>query len=185
MSNGREQVLARAEKAFGFVPNLIRELATSPAVANAYLDANAALAQASLTPVEQQVVMVAVSTANGCEYCMAAHRTAGAAQGIGQAELDRIDAGELPDSPRYAALVDATRRVIEKRGWLGADDLAELAERGVDRAQLYEVIAIVGVKTISNFINHIAGTPVDDVFQKQASSSAGRREAFKNEEETT
>ncbi len=168
MSEAREQVLNRARKAFGFVPKLVEELATSPAVANAYLDINAALAGASLTPAERQVVMLAVSAFNDCHYCTAAHRTAGAMQGVSQEELDRIDAGEQPANPRYAALVYATRQVLEKRGWVDADDLAELATMGVDRAQLYEIIAIVGELTITNFVSHIAHTPVDEAFRAQA-----------------
>jgi len=33
--------------------------------------------------------------------------------------------------------------------------------RGVSRFQLYEVVAFVGLKTISNYINHIAHTTID------------------------
>lgn len=45
------------------------------------------------------------------------------------------------------------------------DDLAELAEAGVDRRMLYEIIAFVGLKTLSNYVNHIAGTEVDPQFR--------------------
>lgn len=40
-----------------------------------------------------------------------------------------------------------------------------LDESGIPRTQLYEIIGFVGVKTISNFVNHIAGTEVDDRFK--------------------
>jgi len=36
--------------------------------------------------------------------------------------------------------------------------------RGVSRFQLYEVVALVGLKTISNYINHIAHTTIDREF---------------------
>ena len=72
--------------------------------------------------------------------------------------------GAFPEDRRLRSLVSATWQVLDARGWLGASDLASLEAEGVDRAQLYEIIALVGLKTISNFINHVAHTAIDRVF---------------------
>lgn len=45
------------------------------------------------------------------------------------------------------------------------DDTAELREAGVDRQKLYEIITFVGLKSISHYVNHIAGTDVDPQFR--------------------
>jgi AhpD family alkylhydroperoxidase len=63
-------------KKFGFIPNLIRELAGAPAAVKAYVTLNGLLDETSLTPVERQIVLVTTSAENRCEYCVAAH-TAG------------------------------------------------------------------------------------------------------------
>ena len=149
---------------FGFVPNLIREMARSPAVAQVYLRGQDAMAQASLSGPEQQVVQLAVAVYNECPYCRAAHRAGCRRAGLAQAEIDLVEKGSLPEDRRLRSLVSATWQVLDTRGWLGTSDLANLEAEGVDRAQLYEVVAFVGLKTISNYINHIVHTTVDREF---------------------
>ncbi|MCS6319353.1 MAG: carboxymuconolactone decarboxylase family protein [Nitrospira sp.] len=58
---------------YGFLPNIFGVLAESPAAAQAYVGITKALEQSVLTPVEQQVVALTVSTANSCTYCVGAH----------------------------------------------------------------------------------------------------------------
>lgn len=67
-------LLAQVESTFGFVPNLTATLAESPAALAGYLQLSGAIEQhAALSPQQQQIVMLAVSETNGCDYCVAAH----------------------------------------------------------------------------------------------------------------
>lgn len=137
----------------------------NPAVAMAYLGAAAGLEGGLLSPTETQVVMLAVSSFNECHYCSAAHRTAAKAMGVPQSELELVDDKRLPADTRLRALVEATWTLMTERGWLGDERVASL---GVSKPELYELIAIVGLKTITNFINHIQHTEVDAPFRAQA-----------------
>ena len=85
---------------------------------------------------------------------------------MAQAEIDLVEKGSLPENRRLRSLVSAAWQVLDTRGWLGASDLANLEAEGVDRAQLYEVVALVGLKTISNYVNHIAHTAIDVEFRE-------------------
>ena len=162
----KDEALARVKAAFGFVPNLMAGIAdTNPAVATAYLGASAALEGGVLSPAEKQIVMLAVSSFNDCHYCTAAHRTTGKAMGVSQSELDAIDARTLPSDPRSRALVDATWTILSERGWVND---AKLARLGVSRTEAFEIIAIIGLKTISNYVNHIQGTEIDAPLRAQA-----------------
>jgi AhpD family alkylhydroperoxidase len=163
-------VESQAEAAFGFVPNLIREMTDHhPGVGATYLAANDAIEENGvLTPAEQQAVILAISSYNDCHYCTKAHAAAGRAAGLDPDAVAAINAGGLPDDKRLAGLVQATRRVMGKRGWLDADDLAGLEAKGVGRDAVYEIVAFVGIKTISNYVNHIADTPVDEAFADDA-----------------
>jgi AhpD family alkylhydroperoxidase len=151
---------------FGFVPNLIREMARSPAAAQVYLRGQDAMAGASLSRPEQQLVQLAVAVYNECPYCRAAHRAGCRGAGVAPAEIDLVEKGALPEDRRFRNLVSATWQVLDTRGWLGASDLANLEAEGVGRAQLYEVVALVGLKTISNYVNHIAHTAIDAEFRE-------------------
>lgn len=161
----QDEVFAAVRKKYGFVPNLIREMSKSPAVARVYLDGQEAMARASLTPREQQSIQLAVSAFNDCGYCQAAHRLGGKMAGIAPQDLDAIQKGSLPQDGRLKNLVSATRLLLEKRGFLAEGDLSMLEAAGVGRGELYEIIALIGLKTISNYVNHIAHTEIDQAFQ--------------------
>ncbi len=169
MPNGQNKAnsfLDSAEKKFGFVPNLLREMSKSPATLECYMMGNDALSQSSLTEAERQVVMLTVSHFNQCEYCQAAHKTIANMCGVETETVHGILSNKDPQSGRDLALVKATRLTLEKGGFISSAELEELESMGVDRAQLYEIIAIIGIKTISNYINHIANTPIDPQFAK-------------------
>lgn len=149
------------EEEWGFVPNLVDQLLASPETARLYLEGSEIIAGGVLSEEEQNAVKLAVSSANGCHYCRSAHRAIGKQAGTDPEDLERIDRGELPSDERLAKLVAATRLLMDERGWLDTEQLAKLEGNGVDRRQLYEIISIIALKTISNYVNHIAGTEVD------------------------
>ncbi len=161
-----QQVLDKVKETYSFVPNLYNEMAThSPAVADVYLTATKLMEEASLSPEEQQAVILAISTYNDCPYCKAAHSTVAGMVGMPEEEIEAITTGGLPVDTRLRSLITATRRILGKRGWLNEDDLAEFEAQDIDRGQIYEIVALIGIKTISNFVNHMAHTEIDPQFQ--------------------
>ena len=163
-----EQVHEKAEQALGFVPNLITEMTSeNPAVGDAYLTSQGLLEEGGvLSPAEQQAVILAVSSYNDCHYCTKAHAVAGQQAGLDADTVATINEGGLPADDRLRALVRATRRILGKRGWLSEGDEAEFDDLGLGRPELYEIVTLVGIKTISNYVNHIAQTEVDEPFQQ-------------------
>lgn len=163
-----EQVHEKAEQALGFVPNLITEMTTeNPAVGDAYLTSQGILEEGGvLSPAEQQAVILAVSSYNDCHYCTKAHAVAGQQAGLDTETVDTINEGGLPSNQRLRSLVRATRRILGKRGWLSDADETEFDDLGLGRPELYEIVSLVGIKTMSNYVNHIAGTEIDEPFQQ-------------------
>ncbi len=159
-------IFEAVKKKYGFVPNLIREMSRNPAVARVYLDGQEALAGGVLSALEQQVVQLAVSAFNECDYCRVAHSLGSKMAGVLAADIAAVRKGDLPTTPRLRSLVHAAWLVLDTRGSLGDDNVAALEREGIDRAQLYEIVAIIGLKTISNFVNHIAHTPIDPAFRE-------------------
>ena len=159
-------LLAQVEAAFGFVPNLTATLAESPAALSGYLQLSSAIEQhAALSPQQQQIVMLAISEANGCDYCMAAHSLiAGMAQVPAETVATIRQCGDLTD-PTEAALGKFARGVIEHRGWVPEGDQEAFLAAGFTRRQLLDVIALAALKTLSNYANHLAHTPLDPAFE--------------------
>ena len=145
----------RANDLFGFIPTLFEELARSPAVANAYLSALEALKDGVLTDGERNIIMLAVSAANDSTYCVEVHRALAQEEDAEVRDLNRICMQQLPNDMRLQALTQTTWRLLDKRGRLDVNDLHHLGSYGIEHRQIYEVIAIIGVKTIANYIQHI------------------------------
>lgn len=71
--NPAQQVLSKAKKQLGFIPNMYENMANSPELLETYLDGYNRFRQNSdFTAVEQEVVFLTLSRENGCHYCMAA-----------------------------------------------------------------------------------------------------------------
>lgn len=158
-----------AAAVFGFVPNLIGVMATSPALAEAYLALSAIFEQkTSLSSAERHVVLLAVSRYHECRYCVAAH-SMGAA--MGQVPEDVV-AAIRNDTPIADAKLEALRRLVtvlvEQRGWLPESETEAFFAAGYTSAQLLDVLVGVAQKTLSNFTNHIADTPLDEAMSGQA-----------------
>lgn len=153
------------EKQYRFTPNLIRVLAEAPATAEAYLTLSELFGKTSLSSVEQQVVLLAVSFENGCDYCVAAH-TAGAKMAhVPDGVVKALRTGaDLPD-PKLNALARFARRVVRERGWVADDEVDRFLDAGYTRATVFEVLLGVALKTLSNYTNHIARTELDSAFQ--------------------
>ena len=165
-------LLEGTRRSLGFVPNLFAVFANSPAVLQAYQALSGAFAKTSLTPTEQEVVTIAASVENGCDYCVAAHTTIGESRRVERPVLDALRDGEPLGDPKLEALRRFTLEVIRRRGWVAEDEQRAFLAAGYTEAQALEVLLGVTMKTLSNFTNHLAATPLDAAFGANAWSRA-------------
>lgn len=164
-----QPLLEGAQQKFGFVPNLLGGFAESPIVLQTYLNLGALFDKTSLTPVEQQVVLIAASVENHCIYCVAVHSM------LAKHKV-RVDAAivnalrqqqPLPDK-KLDALATFTRAVVKQRGEVTGNALDNFIIAGYGRSQVLEVVLGVTMKTLSNYANHIMHAPLDSQFQAEA-----------------
>jgi len=67
--------------------------------------------------------------------------------------------------PKLQALHHFTRRMVQARGWVEDHEIESFMAAGYGKQQVLEVILGIAVKVIHNYTNHIAKTPLDDVFR--------------------
>ena len=169
------EILANAEKAYGFTPNLLGVMAESPSMLKAYLALGKIFDESSFSPTERQVVILSASRFNECRYCMAAHSVVAGMQNI-PADVVEAIRDDLPIADeRLEALRRTVTSAIEQRGWLSEDDKDAFFAAGYTPAQLFEVILGISYKTLSNYVNHIAETPLDSAFESGAWAPAETR----------
>lgn len=159
--------LAAARTAFGFVPNLVAVMAESPALAHAYMDVHRELTDhCSLTASELQVVYLATSHTNACPYCMAAHSGIGQLVGLTAEEIQALrDGASLPDR-RLEALRTFAVAMVRDRGHVSDETLSAFLGAGFGKRAILDVIAGIAFKTMSNYTDHLANTPLDGPLKK-------------------
>lgn len=156
------QALTDSKRQFGFIPNLFAGLAESPVALKTYLTISELFGKSRLSPVEQQVVVLAASVENECEYCVAVHTmTAKNGAKVPAPIVEALRNGsKLPD-PKLDALATFTRLAVRKRGWVDEPAVKAIIDAGYDRAQILDVLVGISMKTLSNYSNHIMGTELD------------------------
>lgn len=161
-------ILETVKEKYGFLPNLFGVFAHSPAAAQAYASLGEALEKAALGPVEQQVVFLTVSAKNGCDYCVAAHSTMAKRSGMPDEVLKALRNGEALPDERLQALARFAAAMRDHQGWVPDEELKAFADAGYEERHVLDVVTIMAMKTLSNYTNHLAETPLDDVFSDQA-----------------
>jgi uncharacterized peroxidase-related enzyme len=169
------KLLDEAEDAYGFVPNLLGVLAESPAALSAYSSLGQIFDSSSLSAAERQVVILAISRFNECDYCMAAHSMTARMQGVPEQAVEAIRNDQPIADARLEALRNFTTAVVERRGWLEDREIGKFLTAGFERAQVLDVILGISFKTLSNYVNHMADTPFDDAFAQDAWLPGERR----------
>lgn len=167
-----KETLDGAKKAFGFVPNLLGVMAEAPALLKAYRTLAGLFDETSFTPTERQIVLLTASYENECTYCVAAHSVIASLQKVPADVIDAIRDGAAIADRKLEALRRFTAAVVKTRGWPSEEDTQAFFKAGYAKAQVLEVVLGVGFKTLSNYANHIAETPLDDAFARASWSRA-------------
>lgn len=148
-------VLEGVKRKIGFVPNLFATLARAPVALDTYVQASAILGKTSLSAQQKEAVYLATSQVNGCDYCLAAHTLFAGKSGLSAPDIVAAREGELN---AYAALA---RQLTERRGHLSDTQIAAARAAGIDDVKMIEVIALVAVQTLTNYLNNTALTDID------------------------
>ncbi|MCU0888526.1 MAG: carboxymuconolactone decarboxylase family protein [Rubritepida sp.] len=168
-------ILAGAKAGWGFVPNLHATLAAAPTALDAYGKLFELAGQGSFTPAEQQVAYLTISALHECEYCVSGHSVLAQGAGLDAATIAALREGRpLPDARLQALRAYAASQVLH-RGRVPPGELEAFLAAGYSEAQALELLVIVAAKTISNYANHLAGTPLDAFMAKTAWVAPSRR----------
>jgi uncharacterized peroxidase-related enzyme len=160
-------LLESAQKALGFVPNMYGNMAHMPDLLATYMSGYDGFRKNSgFKPAEQETVFLAISQANGCSYCVAAHSMlADKMSGVPSDSIKALRSGsDLPDA-KLNALAAFTRKMVKSAGWPDKKDVDAFLKAGYSERHIFAIILAIGVKTLSNYTNHVAGTPVDEAFK--------------------
>jgi len=165
---GSKASLEESIKAFGMLPNLHGVLASSPNTLQAYKDLHNGFQNSSFNTDEITVVWQTINVENECHYCVPAHTAIAHMMEVDASITEALRNGENLADAKLQTLKETTLSILRNRGRLSEQELTAFYNAGYGEQQVLEIILGVAQKTISNYTNHIANTPVDAPFQKFA-----------------
>jgi AhpD family alkylhydroperoxidase len=143
-----------AQKANGFLPNLVRLLANAPVALETYQTVSGS--RGGLRLAERKTVQITAAATHGCGFCVAGHTIA--AYKRARLTEDMVNAlrntGHVPDA-RLNAVAEFTRAVIGSRGGVDDDELQTFHAAGFTDANALEVVPGVSLATLCNFANDL------------------------------
>lgn len=152
-------VFKKLEDALGFVPNLYATYAHSETALENYLTLSNG--KTSLNNKEKEVVKLAVSEVNRCNYCLSAHTAIAKMNGFKDDEILEFREGRSSFNSKFNALAAIAKNMTENRGNTDQIILNNFLNAGYTKANLVDTIVLVGDKTISNYLHSTTKVPVD------------------------
>lgn len=155
-----------AEQFGNTVPNVYRTLAHNPVALEAFVRIEEILeSDGRLSRAEQGLVALEVAVANECPYCQGVFSLEARNNDVAEECVEHVMARGLPEEPRFRAVVEAARRIMESRGQLGRAEITLFEDRGVSLEELLEITSIISAYTLATYANNLARTRIDPEFR--------------------
>lgn len=173
------QELQKIKDKYGADINIFSDMGESPIPIKLYnYGQDLLMSEGTLTNEEVNLVQLAVSIVNECQFCVAAHSTVARKQyKTDDAVVDAIRAGLPVPNEKFNALVSFTQSVVKKRGQLSEAEFQSFVDAGYTKEQIFEVLSIAAYKTITNYTSQFAGTQPNEAFKAEAWSPQNLRKA--------
>lgn len=163
----RERLLTVQEKS-GFIPNVFLVLAHRPAEFRAFFAYHDELMgkPGNLTKAEREMIVVATSNANQCQYCVIAHGAILRIRAKNPLVADQvaINYRKADITARQKAMLDFAMKVAFESFAIGEDDHAVLALHGFDAEDAWDIAAIASFFGMSNRMANVTGMRPNDEF---------------------
>lgn len=163
----RARMLAVQEKA-GFIPNVFLALAHRPAEFRAFFDYHDALMdkEGGLSPAEREMIVVATSGANRCQYCVIAHGAILRIRARNPLIADQvaINHRKADISPRERAMLDFAMKVSLDAQAIDQADYDALYPHGFTDEDIWDIAAISAFFGLSNRLVNFASIRANDEF---------------------
>ena len=163
-----KKILEETSRNLGFVPGLFGVLAEAPKALEAYQVLGSLFRQTSLSTTEQHVVWLTINSENDCGYCVPAHTGLARMDAVPDDVINALRNGTPIADTKLEVLRRFTVQLVKQRGWVAEHGVQTFLDAGYTQENILDVIVGMAHKVISNYTNHIADTPVDDVFKEFA-----------------
>ena len=154
----RERILKVQEKS-GFVPNVFLLLARRPDEFRAFFAYHDALMDKAggLSKAEREMIVVATSGANHCQYCVVAHGAILRIRAKQPLVADQVAVNYLNAdlTPRQRAMLDFAVKVAGQSHRVDDEDFATLKHHGLSDDDIWDIGSITALFALSNRVANL------------------------------
>ena len=165
----RARIEAVQEKS-GFIPNVFLVLAHRPDEFRAFMAYHDTLMDKAegLTKAEREMIVVATSAANQCQYCVIAHGAILRIRAKNPLVADQIAINyrKADITPRQRAMLDFAMKVAQDAQMIGDEDLEALKKKGFSEDEIWDIGAIAAFFALSNRMANFTAMRPNDEFYK-------------------
>lgn len=163
----QERINEVAEKS-GFIPNVFLALAHRPDEFRAFFAYHDALMEkpGNLTKAEREMIVVATSSVNQCQYCVIAHGAILRVRAKDPLIADQIAVNyrKADISDRHKAMLDFAVKVTSSSYEVDENDIDALKQHGFDEEDVWDIMAIAAFFGMSNRLANVAQMRVNPEF---------------------
>ena len=163
----RARIEAVQEKA-GFIPNVFLSLAYRPDEFRAFFAYHDALMEkeGGLTKAEREMIVVATSSANQCQYCVVAHGAILRIRAKNPLIADQVASNyrKADITERQKAMLDFALKVSRRAEEVGEADFEALKRHGFTEDDIWDIGAISALFALSNRMANMTGMRPNDEF---------------------
>ncbi len=163
----RNRILVVQEKA-GFVPNVFLTLAHRPDEFRAFFAYHDALMEkeSGVSKAEREMIVVATSGANQCQYCVVAHGAILRVRARNPFIADQVAVNyrKADLTQRQRAMLEFALKVALRSAEVGEADLAALREHGFTDEDIWDIGAVAAFFAMSNRLANMSSMRPNDEF---------------------
>ena len=160
--------ITEVQQKAGFVPNVFLALAHRPAEWRAFVAYHDALMEkeGGITKAEREMIVVATSGANQCQYCVVAHGAILRVRAKNPLIADQVAINYLKAdlSPRQRAMLDFAMQVALESAMVEDADFVELRGHGFSDEDIWDIGAIAAFFAMSNRLANLSAMRPNDEF---------------------
>ena len=163
----RARIEAVQEKS-GFIPNVFLVLAHRPDEFRAFMAYHDALMDKAegLTKAEREMIVVATSAANQCQYCVVAHGAILRVRAKNPLIADQVAVNyrKADITARQRAMLDFAMKVSARAYEVDDTDIADLKGHGFTEEDVWDIAAIAAFFGMSNRLANVTSMRPNDEF---------------------
>jgi uncharacterized peroxidase-related enzyme len=163
----RARILAVQERS-GFVPNVFLMLAHRPAEFRAFMAYHDALMDKAegLTKAEREMIVVAVSSRNQCQYCVVAHGAILRIRAKNPLIADQVATNwrKADITEKQRAMLGFALKVNDRAQEVDDADRGALRQAGFDEEAIWDIAAIAAFFGMSNRLANVTSLRPNDEF---------------------